>query len=212
MEQKDMYTLEELYDNLPIALSELSRRSEINEVTLARVRDGFFARRSTIIKLLDAFSRVHGVKLTLSNVSGILIRDKKALREQAVKSTLYDDEKSKKPPVSTQVQKTTSASKNLDKRSSRRRDSPEKELPEGCILARHFAMKHDVKPETFRDHYMIGLGRQEKEKVTVSSRPKPSREKETEWYLTPEQQSQALKFWDRYGVLYQLVDDSKEKN
>lgn len=87
----------------------------------------------------------------------------------------------------------------------RKSDTSERELPEGCILARHFAEMYSVAPMTFRDHYMKGLGpkRQEKEKVAVSSRPKPGREKEIEYYLTPDQQVAALAFWKRHGVQYQ---------
>src|SRR5947207_2567873 len=98
MEQKDIYTLEELYDNLPIALSELGRRADINEVTLARIRDGYSARRSTINKLLDTLSKVYGIKLSVSNVTGLLIRDKKAMRSlskqepvASISITPYDD-------------------------------------------------------------------------------------------------------------------------
>jgi hypothetical protein len=196
MEQKDTYTLEELYDNLPIALSELGRRSGINEVTLARIRDGYFARRSTVVRLLGAFSKVHGVKLTLENVSGILIRDKKAMQ---------GTEKAKEAPAK--------PAKVIPEKPPKRPYKPRKtDLPEGCVLATDFARMHGVNERRFYDHMIIGLGPGTvpgelsdptipvKEQVDYSERDKPGRKGERERYLTPEQQEKALEFWKRHGV------------
>ena len=69
MQEKSMYTRRELFTNLPISLAELSRRSQVNEVTIARIRDGeSMALRSTANKLLRVFSEVYGRTLTLDNV------------------------------------------------------------------------------------------------------------------------------------------------
>jgi predicted transcriptional regulator len=69
MEEKTRYTLRELFNYLPISLAELSRRSRVNEVTIARIRDGeSVAQRSTANRLLLVFSEVYGRKLTLDNV------------------------------------------------------------------------------------------------------------------------------------------------
>jgi len=69
MEEKKRYTLRELFNYLPISLAELSRRSRVNEVTIARIRDGeSVAQRSTANRLLLVFSEVYGRKLTLDNV------------------------------------------------------------------------------------------------------------------------------------------------
>jgi predicted transcriptional regulator len=69
MQEKSMYTLRELFTNLPISLAELSRRSQVNEVTIARIRDGeSIALRSTANKLLRVFSEVYGRTFTLDNV------------------------------------------------------------------------------------------------------------------------------------------------
>lgn len=69
MQEKSMYTLRELFTNLPISLAELSRRSQVNEVTIARIRDGeSIAFRSTANKLLRVFSEVYGRTFTLDNV------------------------------------------------------------------------------------------------------------------------------------------------
>lgn len=69
MQEKSSYTLRELFNNLPISLAELARRSQVNEVTIARIRDGeSIALRSTANKLLRAFSEVYGRAFTLDNV------------------------------------------------------------------------------------------------------------------------------------------------
>ncbi len=60
LEDKDVYTIEELFDALPIPIAELARQSGMNEVTLARIRDGKATRLSTRNKLLIAFSRIYG--------------------------------------------------------------------------------------------------------------------------------------------------------
>ena len=69
MEEKSRYTLQELFNNLPISIAELSRRSTVNEVTIARIRDGeSIALRSTANKLLRVFSEVYEKTLTLDTV------------------------------------------------------------------------------------------------------------------------------------------------
>lgn len=71
MEAKEVYTLKELFDLLPVSLTELARESRINEVTIARIRDGKPARRATANKLLLALSKVYDRQLNLYNVTGI---------------------------------------------------------------------------------------------------------------------------------------------
>jgi len=69
-EQKT-YELQKLYRDLPIPLTELARMSGLNEVTVARIRDGHKARLSNANKLLRALSQVYGYELNLDNVTGI---------------------------------------------------------------------------------------------------------------------------------------------
>jgi hypothetical protein len=76
MEQKDRYSLGELFDNLEITFTELSERSKISDVTLGRVRNGQSVRRTTINILLRTFSEIYGIKLNLRNVDGIIIQGK----------------------------------------------------------------------------------------------------------------------------------------
>lgn len=76
MEEKPMYTLRELFDNLPIPIKELGRRAGVNEVTVARIRDGNPARRSTVNSLLREMSKpdVYNRNLSMANVTGVVIR------------------------------------------------------------------------------------------------------------------------------------------
>lgn len=87
------------------------------------------------------------------------------------------------------------------------------DLPPGHTLIRDFAMQYGVNPATFRDHVTIGIGRgkEQKDRVEASERPKPGRANETERYLTPEQQRAALAFWDRHGVAYTVPDESEQR-
>jgi len=87
MENKDTYTLQELFDYLPITLVQLSRESGINEVTLARIRDGAKTRRDTVNKLMLALSRVYGRNLSIANVTGInVMRNKRLEKREAAHS------------------------------------------------------------------------------------------------------------------------------
>ena len=82
MERQDTYTIQELFDFLPITIRELSHKSDINEVTLARIRDGKSARRSTVNKLLLTLSEVYGRPLSIRNVTGIKAMVNKRLEER----------------------------------------------------------------------------------------------------------------------------------
>src|SRR5437868_6488787 len=73
MQRKEKYTLEELYDKLPIPLTELSKRSGKSHGTLTRIRDGEPARKSTINRLLMVFSEIYGLELSTDNVTGFTL-------------------------------------------------------------------------------------------------------------------------------------------
>jgi predicted transcriptional regulator len=80
MEEKDIYTLQELYDELPCSLVELGDRAGLNEVTIARIRDGKPVRRSSVNRLMLAFSEIYKRTLSLRNVTGINVQ--RNLREE----------------------------------------------------------------------------------------------------------------------------------
>jgi predicted transcriptional regulator len=71
LEKKDTYTLQELFEELPVTLVELGEETKISEVTLARIRDGKSARRSTVNRLLNGMSKVYERPLSIRNVTGI---------------------------------------------------------------------------------------------------------------------------------------------
>jgi len=83
LEDKDIYTIEELFDALPIPIAELARQSGMNEVTLARIRDGKATRLSTRNKLLIAFSRIYGRNFTKRDVTGIHLQGQVQQEERA---------------------------------------------------------------------------------------------------------------------------------
>lgn len=73
-----IYSLKMLYEALPISLIELGERANLNEITIARIRDGKTAiRRTSVNRLLLAFSELYNRPLSLKNVSGINLEVKK---------------------------------------------------------------------------------------------------------------------------------------
>jgi predicted transcriptional regulator len=83
IEDKQTYDIRELFSELTCSLSELARISELNEVTLARIRDGHVARRDTMNRLLVALSKVYERPLSLRNVTGIRLVGQEQESEQA---------------------------------------------------------------------------------------------------------------------------------
>jgi predicted transcriptional regulator len=81
LENKETYTLRELIENLPYSLREFGKKYDISEVTIARLRDGKPGMRSTINKLLMAFSEVYNKTFTMRNVSGIILRGEMQIGE-----------------------------------------------------------------------------------------------------------------------------------
>ena len=70
------------------------------------------------------------------------------------------------------------------------------DYPAGTVSAQHFAVRHGVPEQKFREHIDIGING---DRVEATSVPRGSKV----WrYLTPEQQGKALAFWDRHGVKY----------
>jgi hypothetical protein len=82
MQNKDTYALQELFDFLPITLVQLAKESGINEVTLARIRDGERTRRDTANKLLLAMSKIYERDLNIRNVTGINVMVNKRLEKR----------------------------------------------------------------------------------------------------------------------------------
>lgn len=82
MEKRETYPLAILFEDLPLSILQLSRKTGINEVTIARVRDGMPTRRSTANKLLMAFSQIYEKEFNLRNVTGINVQVNKRLEKK----------------------------------------------------------------------------------------------------------------------------------
>lgn len=83
MQEKAEYTIQELYDNLPCTLVDLGERADLNEVTVARIRDGKPTRRSTVNRLLLTMSEIYKRPLSLENVTGVNVQVNKRLEKKA---------------------------------------------------------------------------------------------------------------------------------
>jgi hypothetical protein len=216
MKQKDMYTLDELCDNLTISLSEFSEMSGVNEGTLARIRKGYTARRKTVNRLLAAFSEVHGIELSLDNVTGITLEDKKAIRRQMLERKGLTEKAEETPAPKPVVPTTKPVVETAPKRVyTRKYDS---NLPDGCIPAIEFAKMHGISREAMRWHMDNGLGPgligtstetiPERDRIKYEQRIKRVRKNGTEYerYLTADQQAAALDFWKRHDVSFTECD------
>lgn len=84
-EEQSTYTIQELYDDLPITLVELAERADLNEVTVARIRDGKPTRRTSVNRLLRVLSDIYEKRLSLKNVSGINVQVNKRLEKREAK-------------------------------------------------------------------------------------------------------------------------------
>lgn len=71
------------------------------------------------------------------------------------------------------------------------------ELPAGSMLASRFARQHGIGEKTARYHLLTGLSGERLAYLACRSARNPD---ETERWLTPDQQDQALLFWRRHGV------------
>jgi hypothetical protein len=86
LEPKEVYSIGDLFDNLPMSIRELSKQAGINEVTLARIRDGHSTYRSTANKLLLSMSKIYERPFYLNkNVTGINVMVNKRLEKKAAK-------------------------------------------------------------------------------------------------------------------------------
>jgi len=209
MKVKQSYTLEELCSGLAISLTKFCQMAGITEPTLIRLRKGYAGRPSTINSILNTFSQIYGMEFTLENVEGLTLQDsphQKGKKQTA--STLPID-----AIPQTEVPQNRATIAKEEKRVYNRKEK-DTGLPASAILAIDFARNHNVKRETFRDHMLLGLGPGTvpgeqtdptlpvRDHVDYSERPKTGRPKETERYLTADQQRAALEFWQRHNVAF----------
>ena len=84
-EEQSTYTIQELYDDLPITLVELAERADLNEVTVARIRDGKPTRRTSVNRLMRVLTELYGKPLSLKNVGGVNVQVNKRLEKKDAK-------------------------------------------------------------------------------------------------------------------------------
>lgn len=65
-----------LFDDLPISIRQLAVKLGINEVTLARIRDGKPTSKPTANTLLRYFTEIYSQRYNLRNVTGINITER----------------------------------------------------------------------------------------------------------------------------------------
>jgi len=92
MDEKKSYTIEELFEELPCTLVDLGDKANLNEVTLARIRDGKPCRRSSINALMLALSDVYKRQLSLKNVTGINVQRNLRLERKQAKLQQVENE------------------------------------------------------------------------------------------------------------------------
>jgi hypothetical protein len=214
MKQKEQYTFEELCEGLEMTMSAFSKRTEVDEGTIARIRKGFPARSSTVNKLLRNFSEVYGIPFSRDNVL------------PWAKKQVLAHERTPSPSISTMPIANMSQKEVAQNRptTEKRTYPPRKtDLPEGCILATEFGLRHGVKRETFRDHMNNGLGPGlihgegipedgsvlVRDYVRYEERNKRVRKDgiiEKERYLTSDQQQGTIAFWKRHDANYSQCD------
>ena len=94
-------------------------------------------------------------------------------------------------------------------RTARRQSATSEPLPPGATLASEFAQEHGVNRATFRDHYTTG---KRGDVAIVSSRPKPGRPRETEYYVMPEQAEAIYAYWQRNDVPFTLSSSDQSED
>jgi predicted transcriptional regulator len=172
------YQLKELFDNLTITLTELKRRSGISDVTLISIRNGHSARRSTINTLLQTFSEIYGVKLTLKNVDGIIIQGKPVTRPSSV---------AKQEPVQPVSTRTYDGSSQTGV-AQNRNIAPS----EGDMLLNDFAKMSGIPIRT-----LCNWKDASPPKIEVTSHKRDTGGG-FEYFISPEQQEKALELRKRY--------------
>jgi hypothetical protein len=192
MQEKEMYTLRELYDNLEVPYAKLGKMADMSEGTVTRIRDGYPARRTTLNRLLRAFSTVYGRQLTLENVTGVQIEDKHKQEQVTV------------PPVSTPtinaIPQQTSPQKRTTERKGRGETSIPDNLPVGTVKLADFCVQCGVADSTFSRWIDKEKGIKKGDWIEVTTRDKASGMGK-QHFLTPDQQEKAIEKMRRYGKL-----------
>lgn len=182
MKQKERYTLQELYENLPITLTELSKLTGKSHGTLTRIRGGEPTRRSTVNKLLIILSEVYKLDLSLDNVTGIVLEERQEKAAEKAKNRSISDSSPQKRAYTTA-----------------------ESIPTNWVLCSDFFEAREIKETTYRRWLRDGLGG---ENFEFEERPRPSKADKFR-YFTPAQQEQALEILKRHGKLKTTEPEEK---
>ena len=68
-----MHSFQDLLDNMPASIAELSRLAGVSERSIIRARDGEAIQRSTANKILRGLSQLYSQTFTLNNVTGFTL-------------------------------------------------------------------------------------------------------------------------------------------
>jgi hypothetical protein len=189
VEQKDEYTLQELFDNLEVTVTELSQRSGISDVTLGRVYKGQSVRRKTMNVLLRVFSEIYGRRFSSRNVTGIIIQGKH-LNQKPVSAP------DKAFPTDYTAQQKKPRIRDVGTRGTKEVPIPD-DLPLGTVKAVDFVNKHGIPDSSFSRWCKDGI---KGEKIETTMRPKPDG-MGVQHFLTPAQQEKAIDLLKRHGKL-----------
>jgi len=193
MEQKDRYTLRELFNHLKITMTELSKRSGISDVTLGNIRKGQSARLSSINVLLDTFSKIYNVKLSIENVDGIIIQGK------PVDAIINPVEQDDMPSTSSAIL----GSEGLQKRTYTRSEDIPADAPPGTVKLIDFSATSGIPAST--------LGRWARggkiEVITVTRVSGPGEQH----FIAPDQQEKAMEL-DRARPKKKKAESSAEES
>lgn len=81
-------------------------------------------------------------------------------------------------------------------------------LPTGAMSVSQFAALHGVNRSTFWDHVRTGIHKDEP--VQVSTREKPNKPGEIDYYVAPEDRETVYSYWRRHGVPFTVPGESEQ--
>lgn len=216
----DIYNATQAALEIGISYRTMRRRIEEGKIEATRGEDGQYSiAQSEVERLKQAQSERPRPAIASQETTGHgqpdleqrvadLERRVRTLEDAA--SHVQPSTEPQKPPIPVSSSHPSTLTPQPQIRPSVAKRSP---LPEGCILASDFAKQVGIPRETMRDLLLLGIGPGTipgeqtdptlpvKEQIDYSERPKPGRPKETERYLTQEQQEQAIELLRKHGKL-----------
>jgi transcriptional regulator with XRE-family HTH domain len=186
------YTLRELFENLKITLTELSKRSGISDVTLISIRNGKSARRSTINTLLGTFSEIYGVKLTLKNVDGIIIQGKPVRPRGVVTEQV---------PIQPASKMTIDGSNQIEEPQNRIVERPDNLIPCKVFFEKQSHFSEKFSESSWMRWIKSGIKTRGHEAEEFEVTELPPSGNDGKYFFTPEQALKAVEILKRHGKL-----------